>query len=285
MFKNILIPVSSEFYSKEVLERGVSLAEKFESKINLIYIIEEKILNQTDKLSNSYRTPYEIAETKREIVRKQKLAANTIIFDDAEYYLKYKKIPFEGRIIEGEFSKVVKSETQKNGYDLILMGYEKECILNYRLLDEINIPIWLVTESEGKSILAVCSNLAPNQKVPEMSLKLSVALGWDLQMLYVVDTEDCVQVNEDCIRSDVKSERDLLFKGQKFVQKMEKLEVESELVMGSLEKETTKAAERIKPRLIIVGREQKKKGLLGLPVKNVKRKLAEKCEYSILFVN
>ena len=55
--------------------------------------------------------------------------------------------------------------------------------------------------------------------------------------------------------------------------------------MGSLEKETTKAAEKVKPRLIIVGREQKKKGLLGFPVKNVKRKLAEKCEYSILFVH
>ena len=106
MFKNILIPVSSEFYSKDALERGVSLAENFKSKINLIYIIEEKTLNQTDRLSNSYRTPYEIAETKKEIVRKQKLAANTIIFDDAEYYLKNKKIPFEGKIIEGEFSKV-----------------------------------------------------------------------------------------------------------------------------------------------------------------------------------
>jgi len=45
MFKNILIPISSEFYSKEVLERSVLLAEKFKSSINLIYIIEEKMLD------------------------------------------------------------------------------------------------------------------------------------------------------------------------------------------------------------------------------------------------
>ena len=120
MFKNILIPISSVFYSKEILERGVFLAEKFKSKINLIYIIEEKTLNQTDKLSISYRTPYEIAETKNDIVKKQKLAANTIIFDDAEYYLKNKKISFEAKIIEGEFSKVVKSETKED-------YYQKDC--------------------------------------------------------------------------------------------------------------------------------------------------------------
>ena len=44
MFKDILIPISSEYYSKEVLTRGASLYKKFGSKISLIYIIEEKTL-------------------------------------------------------------------------------------------------------------------------------------------------------------------------------------------------------------------------------------------------
>jgi len=165
------------------------------------------------------------------------------------------------------------------------MGFVKGCMLNYRLLDDINIPVWVEAESKGKSILAVCSNLAPNKKVPEISLKLSKTLGWKLDMLYVVDIEDCVQVDENCKRSDKKSERDLIFKGQSFVAKMEKKGVKIELIKGSLQKETTKAAKRLNPNLVIVGRGQKKKGLLGLPVKNVKRKMAEKCKYSILFIN
>ena len=61
--------------------------------------------------------------------------------------------------------------------------------------------------------------------------------------------------------------------------------VNVQLVKGSLEKETTMAAESIKPNLIILGREQKKKGILGIPIKNIKRKMAERCKYSILFVN
>ena len=285
MFKNILIPISSEFYSNEVLKRGVFLAEKFKSDINLIYIIEEKVLNQTDKLSNAYRTEHEMTETKNEIIRKQRLAADNIVFDDAKYFFKNKGVPFEEKIVKGEFSNVIKSEINKKDYDLILMGFEKECFLNYRLLDDVNIPVWIVAKTEGKSILAVCSNLAPNQKVPDVSLKLSESLGWDLHMLYVVDIEDSVQVDENGIRSDKKPEKTLIYCGQYFVEEMKNKGVNVQLVKGSLEKETIKMAENINPNLVILGREQKKKGVLGIPLKNVKRKMAEKCKYSLLFVH
>jgi len=285
MFKNILIPISSEFYSKGVLERSVFLAEKFKSTITLIYIIETKTLEQTDRLTDSHRTHYEIAETKNEIIRKQKLSADNIIFDEAKHVFKNKNIHFEGKIVEGEFSSVVKRETHKKEYDLILMGFEKECLLKYRLLDDINIPVWVESGNESKFILAVCSNLAPNQKVPAISLKLSEILAWDLHMLYVVDIKDNVQVDEKGTRSDKKHERDLVFCGQNFVEEIKDKGIDVKLVKGSLEKETLKAAEKINPGLVIVGREQKKKGIMGLPVKNIKRKLAEKCNYSLLFVN
>ncbi|MCK4365743.1 MAG: universal stress protein, partial [Thermoplasmatales archaeon] len=160
MFNNILIPISSEFYSKDVIRRGVYLADKFKSNVNLVYIIEEKTLDQADRISDAYRTSYEMKETKKELIKKQKLAAYNIIFDDAKYFFKDKKVPIEEKIVEGEFSEVVKREIEKKDYDLILMGYEKECILNYRLLDDVHIPVWIEGKSEGKSILAVCSNLA-----------------------------------------------------------------------------------------------------------------------------
>lgn len=285
MFKNILIPVSSEFYPKEVLERSIFLAEKFKSLINLIYIIEEKTLNQTDRLSNSYRTPYEIAETKKDIIRKQKLTADSIVFEDAKYFFKTKNIPFESKIYKGEFSHVVKNVVAKKEYDLILMGFEKECNLNYRLFDEVKTPIWVVNKNDGKSILAVCSNLAPNIKVPDLSLKLSQVLNLELNMIYVIDLEDSVQVDEKAVRSDKKTEKDLMNIAQNFIQKMKKKGIRVKLLKGSFEKEVIKAAELFNPKIVIIGREQKKKGILGFPVRNVKRKMAERCKYSILFIN
>lgn len=285
MFKNVLIPISSEFYNKQVLERGFSLAEKFDSKINLIYIIEEKTLNQTDRLSNSYRTPYEIAETKNEIIRKQRQAADNIVFEDAKYFFSNKNISFESKIHQGEFSRVIKNELKNKDYDLILMGFNKECVLNYRLFDEVKIPIWVVNKNDGKSILAVCSNLAPNIKVPDISLKLSKVLNLKLNMIYVTDIEDSVQVDEKIKRSDKKTEKDLMFIAQSFIQKMKEKGINVILLKGSFEKEVIKATEKYNPKIVIIGREQKKKGLLGLPVKNLKRKMVEKCNYSILYLN
>jgi len=285
MFKNILVPISSEFYSKDLLEKSVFLAEKFKSNLDLIYIIEEKTLSQTDRQTDAYRTHYEIEETKNLIIKKQKETADNIIFNDAKFYFKEKNIPFKEKIAEGEFSQVVKKETDKNKHDLILMAFAKECLLNYRLLDEVEIPVWVEGKGQGKSILAVCSNLAPNQKVPDISIELSKILDWKLKMLYVVDKEDCVEVDENCLRSDKKPERDLLFKGQIFVEDMKKKGIDVKLVKGNLENETTKAAQMIDPNLIVVGREQKKKGVFGIPVKNIRKKIVKKCDYSILFLH
>ena len=285
MFKNILIPVSSEDYSKKVLERGVFLAEQFKSKVNIIYIIEEKTLEQTDKLSDAFRTHYEIENTKKEIIGKQFQAAENIIFEDARYLFKNKKISFVEKTVKGQFSTIIKNEIRNNHYDLILMGYEKECILNYRIFDEMDIPLWVESNNENQSILAVCSNLAPNLKVPDISIKLADSLKWDLNMRYVVDTQDSVQVDEAGERSNKKTVEDLTFIGLNFIEKMQGKNIDIQLVKGNLEKETFKVAEKIGAGLIILGREKKKKGMLGLPVRNIKRKMVEKCKYSMLFIN
>lgn len=285
MFKNILIPISSEFYSKNVLLRSAFLAEKFNSNLNLVYIIEEKTFNEIDKIVSTYRTVADKEESKRELISKQIQTADQIIFDDAKQILKDKQIPFEEKIIEGEFTDKIKEELNKKQYDLILMGFKKECYLNYRLFEEVKIPVWVVGQGTSKKILAVCSNLAPNQKVPDLSIKLAYHLEWELNMLYVIDTEDSVYVDKNGIRSDTKTKEDLLSQGQNFVNEMRQKGINAELVQGSLEKQTLIKAEAIKANLVIVGREQKKKGILGLPVKNLKKKIVEKCKYSILFLN
>ena len=285
VFKNILVPISSEYYSNEVLERGAVLAEKFESIITLIYIIEEKTLHQAEKLSDSYRTHSERIETTKAIIREQIRAADNIVFEDAKFFLKNRDIEVAEKVVKGEFSSVIQYELSKANYDLILMGYKKECLLHYRLFKEVHIPIWIESKSGDHSILAVCSNLAPNQRVPDISLHLSQFFDWDLHMLYVVDIQDSVEVDKNGQRSSRKPVKDLIAKGEKFVEEMRKKGIQVDLVRGSLEKETIKAADRIGANLVIVGREQKKNSMLGLPVKSVRQKMAEKCRYSILFVN
>ena len=285
MFKNILIPISSEFYPKHVLNFSVFLATKFKCKINLVYIIEEKTLDQTDKQSNGFRTYYDKNDTKQDIIGKQKLTADNIIFDYAKFLFDNQKISFTKKTVRGEFSTIIDDEIKKNDYDLVLMGFQKGSTLTYRLFEEINIPVWVKMVGETGSILAVCSNLAPNKKVPDFSIKLSKVLGWKLNMVYIVDTEDNVEVSEDGVRSLRKPERDLVFTGQNFVNDMEKRSFNVELIKGNLVKETFNAAGNVDANLIIIGREQKQKGLFGLSVKNFKKKMFEKGKYSLLFLN
>ena len=282
MFKNILIPISSEFYSKQVMERAFTLSEKFKSQITILYIIEEKTLKQTDKISSSYITDYNLKETKKELIESQKQSADTIIFKQIKEIFKDKEL--HEKIVEKEYTDAINEEISSKKYDLLLMGFRKGCILNYRLFEEVNIPIWVVGKGTSQKILAICSNLVSNQKIARMSIKLSEALDWSLQILYIIDTDDCVQVDEQGKRSTKKTEKELKIKAQKFAEEMQKKQINVEIVKGCLEKQTAKKAEKINAQLVILGQEQKKKGMLGLPVKNVKKKIVEKCKYSMLFV-
>ena len=268
------------------MERSITLAEHFQSTVNLLYIIEEKTLNQTDKLSDAYRTCYDRTETKKEIIKEHIQTADKIIFDKAKSFYENKEIPSKVEIVEGEFSSVIQREIKKNNYDLILMGFEKECLLKYRLLDEVNIPIWIESGRPIRSFLAVCSNLAPNKRVPEFSLQFSKLFNWKLHMLYVVDIQDSVVVNEYGIRSERQPSLKLLDSAKEFQFDMHRHGINVEIVKGNLERETIKTAEKTGSELIIIGREKKRKNLLGLlPIKSVKRKVAEKTNFSYLFIN
>ena len=285
MFKKILVPVSSEFYSKDVLKRCVFLAEKYKSTVDLVYIIEEKTLNQTKKRSDVHRTYHDIIETERDIMSKQRQTADDIVFEYSESLFTKNNIPYDHRVIKGEFSVVISSELKKQEYDLIIMGYGRGCMINYRLLDNVDIPVWIEAGGHRNSILAVCSNLAPNQKVPDISRRLAQEWEWDLYMLYVTDIDDTVKVDVNGERSERKTKRDLLFAGQNFVNDMIKKGIDMRTRQGSLENETIKAARELEAGLVIIGREQKRRGKFGFPVRKFKQKMADRCKYSLLFIN
>jgi len=285
MFKKILVPVSSEFYSKDVLKRCIFLAEKYKSTVDLVYIIEEKTLNQTKKRSDAHRTYHDIIETERDIMSKQRQTADDIVFEDSESLFTKNNIPYDHRVIKGEFSVVISSEMKKQDYDLIIMGYGRGCMINYRLLDNVDIPVWIEAGGHRNSILAVCSNLAPNQKVPDISRRLAQEWDWDLYMLYVTDVDDTVKVDVNGLRSERKTKNDLLFDGQNFVNDMIKKGIDMRTRQGSLENETIKAAQELEAGLVIIGREQKRRGKFGFPVRKFKQKMADRCKYSLLFIN
>ena len=59
--------------------------------------------------------------------------------------------------------------------------------------------------------------------------------------------------------------------------------IDIKLIKGNSEKEIIRAGKNIQANLILIGREQK--NILGIPVKRIKKKIMERCKYSILFFN
>ncbi|MBS3749011.1 MAG: universal stress protein [Candidatus Thermoplasmatota archaeon] len=285
MFQNILVPISSEFYSKDVIKRSIFLAETFNGKVHLLYIIEKKPLDEMERRTDTHLTHYDRTETHNDVLNQQRQTADDLVFEDAQHRLHKKNIDINTTIMQGEFSEVVTDEIEKNQYDLVLMGYGRGCMIDYRLINEIDIPVWIESGGYHESILAVCSNLAPNQRVPELSLLLSKKLDWKLKMIYVTDVEDNVEVDEQGNRSSPKPLHELLFARQEFIEHMQEKGIGVKTVEGSLQKQSIKAARKMKAGLVIIGREQKKRGKLGFPVKKVKQKMAERCKFSLLFIN
>jgi len=288
LFKKILVPISSEFYSKKVIKRGLELAEIFQSNLTIAYIMEEKTLHKTEKLLETYLPFLDKTETQKEVIKKERETADLIVFEEANKLLKNYTIYFDKKVLYGEFSDVILSEVKHHSYDLVIIGYQKACLLNYRLIDTLKIPVWIETEDTEEAprdiLLGVCSNLAPNKKVPNISLILSKLLGWKLHILYIVDTEDTVEVDEKGSRYS-KDRDTLLLSGRNFVNKMREKGITAELIQGRFENEVIKKANEINPRLIVIGREKKQRGKLGLPIRNVKRKIVEKSKHSVLLLN
>ena len=284
MFQHILVPISSEFYPRPTLERALFIADRLGSAITVMYVIERKTLNQTDKLSDAYRTKYAREETTEDITEEHKNAADNIVFSDAKR-LRSSDLAYEEKVVEGEYSTMVQEELATGDYDLVLMGFEKQCILNYRILNEADVPVWVETGTDGsQQIIAVCTNLAMNTEVPHISAELADMLGWDLHVLYVVDTEDSVQVNQAGERSQRKPVRELADIGEEFLADIDRANVTTSLVTGSLPKEMAKAARQFNASLVVLG-EQHKKRLLKNLGKSTRRVIAETCEYSVLFVS
>ncbi|MBS3773529.1 MAG: universal stress protein [Candidatus Thermoplasmatota archaeon] len=283
MFRHILLPISSEFYPRQALERALFIADSIGSAITVMYIIERKTINQTDKLSDAYRTTYEREETAEDITEEHKNAADNIVFTDAKN-IKTPDLVYEEKVVEGEYSTMVQHELSSGDYDLVMMGFQKQCILNYRILDDAAVPVWVEAGGTGsQQIIAVCTNLGMNTVVPRISAELADALGWDLHVLYVVDTEDSVQVDTAGERSKRKPVGDLTDTGERFLDAIDRPRVTTSLVTGSLPKEMAKAARQFNASLVVVGQQQKKRLLKNLG-KSTRRKIAETCEYSVLFV-
>ncbi len=274
IFKRLLFPISSEFFPEIVINRIEDFIEKFNSKVFVVYIIEEKILRKIEEVAEPFLTEEQRKRIEKDVIERNKEIAN-IIFNKLR-----KHIDFEKKIVIGEFSDKVIENVKEYEATCVIMGYEKECFLKYRLFEKLHIPIWVEIGKMSKNILGVCSNLAPNIRVPKITLSLAKKLGYNPFFVYIVDVEEKVEVDEKGNKMK-RSLEELIRKAKKFAEEYGKY-ARVEIAVGALEEEIIKFAKRLNADVIVIGREMKKRRIFG---KGLKKEIADRINHSVFFLN
>ncbi|MBN1859860.1 MAG: universal stress protein [Candidatus Thermoplasmatota archaeon] len=284
MFQKILVPISSEFFPPSVFQTAAMLAQATKGTVSSVYVVEEGITAEVERFSDTYLSDYDRRETERELRREHQCQAEQVVFEDATAFFQKRDIGFTTKCQEGGFLEVIKTQVTSGPYDLVVVGFEKEHLFEYRLLSEVSAPLWVEKGNLKQSILGICSNLAPNVQVPLVSLRLASLLEWPLQMVYIIDTEDTVTVDEKAVRKERRSLAELQARAEEFVRLLKTQGVSVEVARGGFEREALRVAGRIEPGVIIIGREQKQRGRLGLPMRESKKKVLQHCKSSVLFL-
>ncbi|KAA0013924.1 MAG: universal stress protein [Thermoplasmata archaeon] len=276
IFKKLLLPISSEFFPENAVNRIAKFMEKFNSRLVVAYIIEEKTLKKMEEVSEVFLTEEQMEEMENQILEQGSMVAEKIIFEKVEPFIH----EFGKKVIFGEFSEEVKKISREQNITCIITGYEKNCFLRYRLFEEMNIPIWVEMGRGNKIVLGICSNLAPNKRVPSLTLEIAKAFGYTPHLLYVVDKEERVEVDEKG-RKIERNIEELVGKAKKFLQKYEDKAI-THFAKGILEEEIVEYANSINADVVILGREMKKRKIF---CREMKKNIVEKLKHSMFFLN
>lgn len=276
IFNRLLVPLSSEFPSQHVVRRAGMLAEAFGAQVTVIYIIEEKTLKKMEDVARTFLTEQQRAEMEHRVVDTNKTLAEDVIFKQVQPLIR----DFERDVVVGEFSEETVKAAHATGATCIVTGYERYCLLKYRLIDEMDIPLWVEQEAGGPHVLGICSNLAPNKRVPDVTLALARTFGYTPHLLYVVDTQEQVEVDEHARKTEC-TLPELTERAHALLGRYEG-KAETHFASGVLEDEIISHAHRIDPDVVIIGREMKRKRMFS---RDLKHDMVAKLPTSLLFLN
>jgi nucleotide-binding universal stress UspA family protein len=136
-FKNILVPIDGSVYSEKALKHASELAQVFDSKIILIYVVEKSI-------------PINLLDRKEylEILRK----FGNKVLEKANIVLSKKGIPAKVLLKEGNIFNEIEKVVKKEKCDLVIVGNKGLGSVTRLLLGSVSNKI---SQSSSCSVLIV----------------------------------------------------------------------------------------------------------------------------------
>ncbi|OKY78611.1 MAG: Nucleotide-binding protein UspA family [Candidatus Methanohalarchaeum thermophilum] len=291
MFSKILVPVSSEEYSKEAIERAADLASKYEDgKLHILYIIEEKMLEDVNNVSDTMMTEEDKKKLKEEIINERTKVAEDVILKKTKSAVEEKDVDIEIEPIEvGCFSDSISHFIDKGLVDLILIGFHGRKYLNYSVIQSSSLPLWLYKKEEGMKLMLVASNLTVNEVAYDTVFELIKKFDLkSVDLAYILDyskEKDYKYEKENIVESKL-TRKEMRDRAEDFVNefkdKCKELSVtpDVEIIEGKIEKITLSACKERNTDIIVLG-DIMKEERLSL-TENIDKKIVESIPCSII---
>lgn len=148
MYDKILVAVDGSEHSNKALRHAAELAEKLGSKIWLIHVysVVVPLVPATDTLPSPAQIPAASPALAAKLTDNAKALGDKIL-NEAEQLVKEHGVPVEKILKEGDVTRVIVSEAEQGGYDLIVVGHRGASRLGELFLGAV---------SEGISHKAPC---------------------------------------------------------------------------------------------------------------------------------
>ncbi len=143
MFENILVTISSEYFSDSAIKRAVELSKRFGSKITILYVVEEKVMQMMNSSLEYTMTHEEREKTEDKVVEEIKDRAREMLFEKAEKIANKQDIKITSwEIKQGKYTDTILDfcKEREEKIDLIVMSFERATLLDYEIFEWISPP-------------------------------------------------------------------------------------------------------------------------------------------------
>ncbi len=273
MFNQVLLTISSEFYPEQAVKEAKFFQENFSSRIYLLYVIEKKTIDKFEKASQPFLTYEQKIKFEEDILREQmEIAEDVVKKIEGILNVDNKKIVF------GEHSDEIEKIVEGNNIELVVIGFKKDAVIHYRVIERIKNPLLIAIKNGNDGVVGICSNLAPNVKVPSFVKEFATRINKEAKLVYIIDKEESAIVDEkgNKIKKSIDEIREI---AKKFVSSHE---LSSEIREGIMEDEIEKVAQDKDAFITVIGREMKKRKIFS---KEIRKRIVENSSYTILFLN
>jgi len=264
MFKNILVPISSDYFPEMAIRRSRTLAEKFKGKIHFLYVVEKKTVEQMEKTGTHVLTPKLISELENDIYHTQIRDISRTVLDQTKTLMGPMNSRSDYLVRKGEFSKEIEGYLKENSESFnhitcVILEYKKHSNLKYRIFENCSVPIWLERGGNIKKVFAATTSISRNKLVPSYAKKIAVSFNAALSLKHFSVREEGEGSNNIKLQKDWKG-------------------------VSNVEKEIVRSAEEYNADLLIIGRTCKACGFFGFGTHFPKVVIAKKATMSVLIM-